>query len=104
VHRDVKPSNLLLQSQRGRLRVADLGIARALDGSALLTTTGAVAGTFHYIAPEVWQAADTVDHRADQYSLGVVFYELLTGQLPVPHSKPASQLNRTVPAAFDQVL
>jgi hypothetical protein len=104
VHRDVKPSNLLLGGQDGPVLVADLGIARPADGNTSLTTTGAVAGTYHYIAPEVWQALGDVDHRADQYSLGVVFYELLTGQRPLRGSKPASQCNATVPARFDEVL
>ncbi len=104
VHRDVKPSNLLLQGEHGPLHVADLGIARPVDGGTSQTTTGTVAGTFHYIAPEVWQGSQTVDHRADQYSLGVVFYQLLTGEMPVRHTPPASQLNPTVPAAFAAVL
>jgi serine/threonine-protein kinase len=79
VHRDVKPQNVLL-SQTGQAKVTDFGIARALDVQGL-TETGTVLGTSHYIAPE--QAhGERVGAGTDVYSLAVVLYELLTGEVP----------------------
>ncbi|MFO1458584.1 MAG: protein kinase [Verrucomicrobiota bacterium] len=88
LHRDIKPENLLLDSH-GRVKIADFGIAKLLDEPAVaqpditLTRTGHRLGTPHYMAPEQVERPDLVDHRADIYSLGVVFYELLTGELPL---------------------
>jgi len=83
VHRDIKPENLLLDKQ-GRVKIADFGIARLLgrDAPAESTTGQQSLGTPHYMAPEQRAQPQTVDHRADIYSLGVVFYEMLTGELP----------------------
>jgi serine/threonine protein kinase len=79
VHRDIKPQNLLLR-QDGTLKIADFGIARAAEGTAL-TQAGTVLGTAAYLAPE--QAlGEEVGPAADIYSLGAVLYELLTGRLP----------------------
>ena len=104
VHRDLKPSNVLLDGQ-ARAVVADLGIARRLASeTASLTVTGSTIGTFQYMAPEQLENPDTVDPRADQYALGVTFYELLTGELPRGRWLPPSRLNPTVPARFDKIL
>jgi tRNA A-37 threonylcarbamoyl transferase component Bud32/TM2 domain-containing membrane protein YozV len=85
VHRDIKPENILLDKQ-GRVKIADFGIAKMLgvgDGRQALTGAKDVVGTPHYMAPEQLEKPLTVDHRADIYSLGVVFYEMLTGELPL---------------------
>ncbi len=80
VHRDVKPQNVLLNGS-GEAKVTDFGIARSLDVKQGVTQTGAVLGTSEYIAPEQAQG-QRVDERTDVYSLGIVLYELLTGELP----------------------
>ena len=82
VHRDVKPQNVLLNGD-GRAKVTDFGIARSLDVEGGLTQTGTVMGTSDYIAPEQARGA-RVDAQSDIYSLGVVLYELLTGEVPFP--------------------
>ena len=85
IHRDIKPENILLD-KTGRVKVADFGLAKMTDHAAAdmsLTGAGQVMGTLHYMAPEQWERPKDVDHRADIYSLGVVFYEMLTGELPV---------------------
>ncbi len=85
VHRDIKPENILLDKQ-GRVKIADFGIAKILGATtagASLTGAKDVIGTPHYMAPEQIEKPTKVDHRADIYSLGVVFYEMLTGELPL---------------------
>jgi serine/threonine protein kinase len=93
VHRDIKPGNILLEgapdspvSRSGRVRVADFGLAKLLEGGALdfsLTASGHRMGTLHYMAPEQVESPERVDHRADIYAVGVVLYEMLTGELPI---------------------
>ena len=80
VHRDVKPQNVLLNGD-GEAKVTDFGIARSLDVEHGVTQTGTVLGTSDYIAPEQAQGRQ-VDEHTDVYSLGIVLYELLTGDLP----------------------
>ena len=82
VHRDVKPQNVLLNGD-GQAKVTDFGIARSLDVQGGLTQTGTVMGTSDYIAPEQARGS-RVDAQSDIYSLGVVLYELLTGEVPFP--------------------
>jgi serine/threonine protein kinase len=82
VHRDVKPQNVLLNGD-GRAKVTDFGIARSLDVEQGVTQTGTVLGTSNYIAPEQ-ASGKRVDQHSDVYSLGVVLYEMLTGDVPFP--------------------
>ena len=84
VHRDIKPENILVD-KKGRVKIADFGIAKILGAETRDRLTGAqhVVGTPHYMAPEQVEKPLTVDHRADIYSVGVVFYEMLTGELPL---------------------
>src|SRR5438105_15326247 len=81
VHRDVKPQNVLLNGD-GQAKVTDFGIARTLDVDGV-TQTGTVLGTSNYIAPEQ-ASGQPVDVQTDVYSLGVVLYELLAGDVPFP--------------------
>jgi serine/threonine-protein kinase len=82
VHRDVKPQNVLLNGD-GRAKVTDFGIARSLDVDHGVTQTGTILGTSNYIAPEQ-ASGQPVDAHTDVYSLGIVLYEMLTGELPFP--------------------
>jgi tetratricopeptide (TPR) repeat protein len=79
VHRDLKPSNILIDAQ-GRAYVTDFGVARSVAGAGL-TATGAVVGTLDYLSPEQ-ATGEPVDGRSDLYALGVVLFEMLTGELP----------------------
>ncbi|QEL17309.1 serine/threonine-protein kinase [Limnoglobus roseus] len=90
VHRDIKPENILLD-RAGRVKVVDFGLAKlATDNAVSLTHTRQAMGTPHYMAPEQWEKPTEVDHRADIYALGVVIYELLTGELPLGRFDPPS--------------
>jgi len=105
LHRDIKPENILLDA-KGRVKIADFGIAKLLGESAAkghLTDSGGTLGTPHYMAPEQIENPASVDHRADIYSLGVVFYEMLTGELPLGKFQPPSQKVR-VDVRFDEVV
>ncbi len=85
VHRDIKPENVMLD-KRGRVKIADFGLAKLLGREpekVHLTGAKDVMGTPSYMAPEQMEMPNAVDHRADIYSLGVVLYEMLTGELPL---------------------
>lgn len=106
LHRDIKPENILLDAQ-GRVKIADFGIAKILGedsgDSMLLTQSGAKLGTAPYMAPEQIEKPATVDHRADIYSLGVVFYEMLTGELPLGRFAAPSE-KAAVGGGMDEVV
>ncbi len=108
LHRDIKPENILLDS-KGRVKLADFGIGKMIGHGthesneshttheSHLTQSGTALGTPQYMAPEQRDRPGDVDHRADIYSLGVVFYELLTGELPVGKFAPPSQISASDP-------
>jgi hypothetical protein len=104
LHRDIKPENLLLDA-RGRIKIADFGIAKLLGEAKDITLTakGSAVGTPHYMAPEQLERPQEVDQRADVYSLGVVFYEMLTGELPIGRFAPPSEKSSVDPRV-DQVV
>jgi predicted Ser/Thr protein kinase len=105
VHRDIKPENILID-KRGRVKIADFGLAKLLGQEAAdhgLTGTQQVMGTPRYMAPEQMEGAKAVDHRADIYSLGVVFYELLTGELPIGRFAPPS-MKAQIDVRLDEVV
>jgi eukaryotic-like serine/threonine-protein kinase len=93
VHRDVKPANVLVRPD-GHVTIVDFGIARLADQTRQLTKTDALLGTFHYIAPERLKG-ETSDGRADVWSVGVMLYEMLSGELPFK-GKDVSSLYRVI--------
>lgn len=103
VHRDVKPENIIVD-RRNRVRLVDFGLAKWLGsarGDGVRDT--AVAGTWGYIAPEQIAAPESVDHRADIFSTGVVCYEMLTGQVPRDDFQPPSRSSAADPR-FDPIV
>lgn len=115
IHRDIKPENILLD-RRGRVKVADFGLAKIVgpasqtaeaansnpqssqpknetggEAPTILTGSGKVVGTPNYMSPEQTERPSEVDHRADIYGLGVVFYQMLTGELPGRKLEPPSR-------------
>jgi tRNA A-37 threonylcarbamoyl transferase component Bud32 len=106
LHRDIKPENILIDSN-GRVKIADFGIAKLIGDQgpdhATLTMRGAVLGSMSYMAPEQFDAPGDVDQRADIYSLGVVLYELLTGELPRGRFGPPSEKS-AVDARIDEIV
>jgi tetratricopeptide (TPR) repeat protein len=116
VHRDVKPSNILLDPATGRARLTDFGLARLAADTAGLTRVGAVAGTPEYMSPEQVRGATGLDGRADVYGLGATLYEALTGEPPFrgtpaavlrqvldEEPRPPRSLNEAVPRDLETV-
>ncbi len=115
VHRDIKPQNIMLLSN-GNIKVTDFGIAR-FSYSDTKTMTDSAIGSVHYISPEQARG-DTTDDRADIYSVGVVLYEMLTGQLPFQSDNSVSvalmqlqsdpkrprELNSSIPVGLEQII
>jgi WD40 repeat protein len=117
VHRDVKPSNILLEASSGRAKLTDFGLARVLEAAGgVASQSGRIVGTPGYMSPEQITTPQRIDGRSDLYSLGVVLYELLTGERPfrgvghvllqqVVHDepRPPRKLNEAIPRDLETI-
>lgn len=117
VHRDIKPSNILLERSSGRAKITDFGLARTFEvRTEKLTQSGGIVGTPPYMSPEQIMTPQRIDHRSDIYSLGIVLYEMLTGEPPfrglthlvlqqVVHEepRPPRRLNDTIPRDLETI-
>ena len=88
IHRDIKPSNIVI-TKEGVVKIADFGLAKSLESTNKLTRTDVFMGTVNYTAPEQGEG-EQIDHRADIYSLGIVFYHLLTKRVPFKATSPSA--------------
>ncbi|MCB1094412.1 MAG: protein kinase [Verrucomicrobiae bacterium] len=106
VHRDIKPANILIQRDTCQAKLSDFGLAKLeTNPHNGLTTVGQTMGTPRYMAPEQWEDAKAADARSDVYALGVVFYELATGQLPTGHfGLPSALTKGAFTTEFDQLI
>ena len=101
IHRDIKPENIML-TKYGGVKVVDFGIARVEEPGTRLTTTGIGLGTPSYLSPEVCLSQD-VDQRSDIFSLGVVLFEMLTGDIPFKSDSPFELMTKVVEARIPDI-
>jgi serine/threonine protein kinase len=118
IHRDIKPANLWLEAPNGRVKILDFGLARRFDHSDLITSTGEILGSPAYMAPEQAAAGESIDNRADLFSLGCVLYQAATGRKPFPGNdvmgilnalanhvpRPAASVNPAVPESLSRLI
>ena len=102
IHRDIKPENIMIDRDR-RVKLMDFGISKLMDNPRM-TGTAVVMGTPYYMSPEQLRTSHDVDARADIYSVGVVLYEVLTGNMPTGVPRPASQMLEDIPPAMDEIV
>jgi serine/threonine protein kinase len=104
VHRDIKPANILL-NMKGQVKVADFGLAKVEEpGTHGLTKTGYAMGTPDFVSPEALMLGTQIDGRADLYAVGVMLYQMLTGNIPRGAFKPASVLVPGLDPRFDPII
>jgi tRNA A-37 threonylcarbamoyl transferase component Bud32 len=102
VHRDIKPENVMIMPD-STVKLMDFGISKLMSNQRL-TATSVIMGTPHYMSPEQVKDSRNVDARADVYSIGVMLYEILTGNLPTGMPKPASQIIKDLPPSLDPIV
>jgi tRNA A-37 threonylcarbamoyl transferase component Bud32 len=102
IHRDIKPENVMVLND-GTVKLMDFGISK-LRADSSLTATSMVMGTPHYMSPEQLKDSRNVDARTDVYSMGVLLYEVLTGNIPTGVPKPASQIMKETPPDLDRII
>ncbi|HPU97028.1 MAG TPA: bifunctional serine/threonine-protein kinase/formylglycine-generating enzyme family protein, partial [Candidatus Hydrogenedentes bacterium] len=102
IHRDIKPENVMIDRD-GRVKLMDFGISKLMDNTRM-TSASIVMGTPYYMSPEQLRNSRDVDARSDIYSVGVMLYELVTGNMPTGVPKPASEMIREVPPELDRII
>jgi len=108
IHRDIKPSNIMLDAG-GNVKVADFGLAKSVSAeTTMLTMSNITMGTPDFMAPEALKGAANADHRADIYAVGVMLYQMLTGEIPrgrfVPPSRAVPGLDKRLDLIVDKAL
>ncbi|MCK5861126.1 MAG: protein kinase, partial [Candidatus Hydrogenedentes bacterium] len=102
IHRDIKPENVMI-TKDNHIKLMDFGISKLMD-KRFATSASLVMGTPYYMSPEQQRSSRDVDARADVYSVGVVLYEMLTGNVPTGVPKAASEMIREIPPAMDDII